>query len=251
MSLEQSFRRLAIQPKTICQQCRRTFASSAQPQQQQAATGALHGNNHPQPATHHSHHSNTPPELLQTSRAQNGPQRPPPRGTAPPPSTRTTTAAYDLANKTVREASAARQQHQTDAFVREAERGWGRKELEQQLPRRWRPGDVYAPHDLSGAEASKWKKQRRKPRPRHGDRDVVDQLGMKPLEHYRNVSIMGEYVTEMGRIRHSNDTGLRPVNQRRMAKAVRRAIGVGLVPSVYRHPELLRAEIVARSARYQ
>jgi len=43
-----------------------------------------------------------------------------------------------------------------------------------------------------------------------------------------------------GRIRAVADTGLRPVNQRRMAKAVRRAIGLGIHPSVHRHPELLK-----------
>lgn len=44
----------------------------------------------------------------------------------------------------------------------------------------------------------------------------------------------------MGRIKHSHDTGLRPVNQRKMAKAIRRAIGMGLHPSVHRHPEIMR-----------
>lgn len=37
----------------------------------------------------------------------------------------------------------------------------------------------------------------------------------------------------------SVETGLSPVNQRKMAKAIRRAIGLGLHPSVHRHPELL------------
>lgn len=50
---------------------------------------------------------------------------------------------------------------------------------------------------------------------------------------------MSEYMTEMGRIRHRKSTGLRPVNQRKLAKAIRRAIGVGLMPSVHRHPEIL------------
>ena len=54
--------------------------------------------------------------------------------------------------------------------------------------------------------------------------------------------MMSEYVTEMGRIKHNRDTGLRPVNQRRMAKAVRRAIGLGLMSSVHRHPEILDLE---------
>ena len=52
--------------------------------------------------------------------------------------------------------------------------------------------------------------------------------------------MMSEYMTEMGRIKHSNETGLRPVNQRKIAKAVRRAIGVGLMPSVHQHPEIIQ-----------
>ncbi len=44
----------------------------------------------------------------------------------------------------------------------------------------------------------------------------------------------------MGRIQHSKETGLRPVNQRKMAKAIRRAIGMGLHPSVHKHPEIIR-----------
>jgi len=57
---------------------------------------------------------------------------------------------------------------------------------------------------------------------------------------------MSEYVTETGRMKHSKDTGLRPRNQRKMARAVRRAIGLGLIPSTYRHPEILKTEQVYR-----
>lgn len=44
----------------------------------------------------------------------------------------------------------------------------------------------------------------------------------------------------MGKIKHSKVTGLRPVNQRKIAKAIRRAIGMGFYPSVHAHPEMLR-----------
>ncbi|EGP86413.1 uncharacterized protein MYCGRDRAFT_18344, partial [Zymoseptoria tritici IPO323] len=132
--------------------------------------------------------------------------------------------------------SKSTQFHKTQA-QRDAERTYSAKDLSQQIPRRWKAGDVYAPHDLSGVEMSKWKKLRRKPRPKY---DVLDQLGVNPLDHYKNFSIMSEYITPMGRIRHSNDTGLRPVNQRKMAKAIRRAMGMGLMPGVHRHPELLK-----------
>jgi small subunit ribosomal protein S18 len=55
----------------------------------------------------------------------------------------------------------------------------------------------------------------------------------------QNFSIMSEYMTPMGRIKHSNETGLRPANQRRIARAIRRSIGMGIMPSVHRHPEIL------------
>jgi small subunit ribosomal protein S18 len=51
--------------------------------------------------------------------------------------------------------------------------------------------------------------------------------------------MVSEYMTTMGRIKHNDETGLRPVNQRRIARTIRRTIGMGLMPSVHRHPELL------------
>ncbi|KAI8633794.1 ribosomal protein S18 [Xylariaceae sp. FL1651] len=105
-----------------------------------------------------------------------------------------------------------------------------------QLPRRWRAGDVYAPHDLSPSEMAKWRRNTRR------QKDVVDLLGLRPLDMYWNFSVISEFVTPHGRIRRAVDTGLSPVNQRKMAKAVRRSIGLGLHPSVHRHPELLMRE---------
>jgi small subunit ribosomal protein S18 len=62
------------------------------------------------------------------------------------------------------------------------QRDWTREDLERQVHRRWRVGDVYAPHDLSGAEAAKWKRLRRKGKPMY---DVLDQLGVNPVQHYK------------------------------------------------------------------
>lgn len=62
----------------------------------------------------------------------------------------------------------------------------------------------------------------------------------------QNFSVMSEYMTEMGRIRHSKSTGLRPVNQRKIAKAIRRAIALGLMPSVHRHPEIIKMDMEGR-----
>ncbi|KAI9048477.1 hypothetical protein LZ554_007312 [Drepanopeziza brunnea f. sp. 'monogermtubi'] len=111
------------------------------------------------------------------------------------------------------------------------------QDLSKQITRRWKAGDIYAPHDLSEVEMAKWK---RRGKPQY---DVFDVLNLNPMEHYRNFSIMSEYMTDMGRIRHSKDTGLRPVNQRKIARAIRRTIGMGLMPSVHQHPEILYKEV--------
>lgn len=57
-------------------------------------------------------------------------------------------------------------QHRADMYLRKH-------------PRRWREGDVYAPHDLSPAEAKKWKVVK------SPKRDVIDMLGVNPLDNYR------------------------------------------------------------------
>lgn len=48
-----------------------------------------------------------------------------------------------------------------------------------QLARRWKVGDVYAPHDLSATEQRKWRVGKRP------DVDVVDMLGFNPLDNYK------------------------------------------------------------------
>lgn len=60
---------------------------------------------------------------------------------------------------------------------------------------------------------------------------------------------MSEYITDMGRIRPRTQTGLRRVNQRKLAKAIRRAVALGLMPSVHRHPEILKYEMKGDARR--
>lgn len=127
-----------------------------------------------------------------------------------------------------------------------------RQNFQKHMYRKWNTGDVYAPHDLSGVEQKKWKTARKTP-----SSDAFDTLGINPVAEYKvrykprgrlhrdadqpqNFTIMSEYVSETGRIKHSQETGLRPKNQRKIAKAIRRAIGLGLVPSVHRHPLVLK-----------
>ncbi|KAF4770920.1 hypothetical protein N7455_011896 [Penicillium solitum] len=112
--------------------------------------------------------------------------------------------------------------------------------LERYQTRDFKAGDVYSPHDLSPAEMKKWGKRQ------NPQTDAFDALNLNPMDLYKNFSVMSEYMTSMGRIKPRSITGLRPVNQRKIAKALRRAIGMGLMPSVHRHPEILAAEMRAR-----
>jgi small subunit ribosomal protein S18 len=52
-------------------------------------------------------------------------------------------------------------------------------DMMRQLPRRWRAGDVYAPHDMSPSEMAKWRKNTAR------QKDLVDLLGLRPLDMYR------------------------------------------------------------------
>ncbi|KAJ2989466.1 hypothetical protein NUW58_g3452 [Xylaria curta] len=110
---------------------------------------------------------------------------------------------------------------QVEEMVRNANR---HDDYMRQLPRRWRAGDVYSPHDMSPSEMNKWRKSTAR------QKDLVDMLGLRPLDMYRNFSVISEFMTPHGRIKRSVETGLNPVNQRKMAKAIRRAIGLGLHP---------------------
>ncbi|KAM0502665.1 hypothetical protein ACHAP8_003495 [Fusarium lateritium] len=105
-----------------------------------------------------------------------------------------------------------------------------------QMPRRWQAGDVYSPHDLSPIEMQKWRKKSVK------NNDVIDALGINPLDMYKNFSLIEYFTSSSGMISHSNLTRLRPVNQRKVAKMVRRVQGMGIYPSVHAHPEMLRED---------
>jgi len=112
-----------------------------------------------------------------------------------------------------------------------------REDYLRQLTRKWATGDIYSPHDLSPSEMSKFRSTSSR------KQDLVDVLGLRPLDMYRNFAFVAEAITSHGRIRPASMTGLRPVNQRKLAKAVRRSIGLGIHPSVHEHPELLLRKI--------
>lgn len=73
-----------------------------------------------------------------------------------------------------RKALAANSRVQQTA-AQEYEDNVSRSALTKQIHRRWRAGDVYAPHDLSGIEMAKWKKRGKV------TRDVFDVVAFDPI----------------------------------------------------------------------
>jgi hypothetical protein len=55
-----------------------------------------------------------------------------------------------------------------------------RTQFQRQIYRKWQPGDVYSPQDLSGAEQKKWRYGRKKPQS-----DAFDVLGINPILEYK------------------------------------------------------------------
>ncbi|TFK75763.1 hypothetical protein BDN72DRAFT_756978, partial [Pluteus cervinus] len=60
--------------------------------------------------------------------------------------------------------------------------------------------------------------------------DVFHQLDIDPLSQALNPAIIGNYVSEMGKVYGRNITGLTFKSQRRLGKAVRRAKMMGVIP---------------------
>lgn len=60
-----------------------------------------------------------------------------------------------------------------------------RQELARYMPRKWVNGEVYSPHDLSPSEMNKWRSARRPAK------DIIDLLGINPLDHYKVSLLLG------------------------------------------------------------
>jgi len=135
--------------------------------------------------THLPHHLNSTPP----SQPSPPPNKPAPYYSPQPPSSRrarlNNDATFKLASTVVDE------QHRRETFTRvaqydakqraiaEIEKSGRARDLERQQFRRWKPGDVYAPHDLSSVEMAKWRVRKA------GGKDVFDMLGINPLLEYK------------------------------------------------------------------
>lgn len=67
-----------------------------------------------------------------------------------------------------------------ESLLKDMESATRRAEYESQQTRRWQRGDVYAPHDLTGAEMRKW-------RPKAGPpaTDAFEALDLNPINEYK------------------------------------------------------------------
>jgi small subunit ribosomal protein S18 len=63
-----------------------------------------------------------------------------------------------------------------------------RNQYQRQIFRKWQPGDVYSPHDLTGFEQKKWKFGRKRPQS-----DAFDVLGINPINEYK---VSGKIIME-------------------------------------------------------
>lgn len=183
MSLQRAMTRLSLRPASVCRECRRTFTTPAKPRQQQSAVGAIAGQyiHDIFPLKQNADISTETLQSTRTATASPQPQHQIPEN-APAVAPLPPQDAFGFANKAVASIAESNNRLRQEEQARNLARGADRKGLEAQQIRRWNTGDVYAPHDLSGVEQSKWKRLKQKARPRW---DVLDQLNINPMDHYK------------------------------------------------------------------
>lgn len=57
--------------------------------------------------------------------------------------------------------------------------------------------------------------------------DPFDVLGLDPLHEYKNFRLLTHFVSDMGKILPREQTGVSAKNQRKLAKAIKRARAMG------------------------
>ena len=179
----------------ICRQCSRTLSSSSrQGQPQRSATAALSGELYTRDIVDSNPLIETVAESL--NRADNRPlsrlqpqqSRSPTLDALEPRSATKPAPRPGLGNAALTKlfsdelSEANRTVRRLEDPVLENQRASRRRDLELQMQRRWKVGEVYAPHDLSGVEGNKWKQLRKKTKQ---PVDVIDLLGINPLHFYK------------------------------------------------------------------
>ncbi|GAA5798742.1 ribosomal protein S18-domain-containing protein [Helicostylum pulchrum] len=93
-----------------------------------------------------------------------------------------------------------------------------------------REGDVYHPEDLNDTRYRESLRQRRG-KTATPTEDPFEVLGLDPLIEYKNFRLLTHFVSDMGKILPRQQTGVSAKNQRKLAKAIKRARAMGLMSS--------------------
>ncbi|KAI9307745.1 ribosomal protein S18 [Cunninghamella echinulata] len=104
------------------------------------------------------------------------------------------------------------------------------KDVGQRYQKMHHAGDIYHPQDLNDTLYQEQLRQRRG-RPNPPSEDPFDVLGLDPLHEYKNYRLLSHFVSDMGKILPREKTGLTAKNQRKLAKAVKRARAMGIMSS--------------------
>ncbi|RCH81691.1 28S ribosomal protein S18c, mitochondrial, partial [Rhizopus stolonifer] len=97
-------------------------------------------------------------------------------------------------------------------------------------------GDLYHPQDLND-NLYRESLRARRGKSTTPSQDPFDVLGLDPLHEYKNYKLLSKFVSDMGKILPREQTGLTAKNQRKLAKAVKRARAMGLMSSTNNHSE--------------
>ena len=94
----------------------------------------------------------------------------------------------------------------------------------------FKPTDTYHARDLNSDRLEKhlrYLQQAKKP-------DYFDKMNIDIDNEYKNVALLSAFINELGMVKSRKDTGLSFVNQRRLAKAVKRCRAMGLMSYTYK-----------------
>ncbi|SMN19951.1 similar to Saccharomyces cerevisiae YER050C RSM18 Mitochondrial ribosomal protein of the small subunit, has similarity to E. coli S18 ribosomal protein [Maudiozyma saulgeensis] len=99
------------------------------------------------------------------------------------------------------------------------------KTLEPKLIKSFEYSTIYDPFDFSMARINLDRK--------HKSKFKLFGNNINPLDLYTSPEILSQYMSSTGKILHSDVTGLSAKNQRRLAKAIRRAQAIGLLSKTH------------------
>ncbi|KAI9026273.1 ribosomal protein S18 [Hyaloraphidium curvatum] len=92
----------------------------------------------------------------------------------------------------------------------------------------FRSGETYSPWMLNPGNVERIRsKQIARPPPKRSD--VFKLLNVRPLDMWKDVTFLSQFVTEMGYIKRREETGLTHKNQALIGRAIRRARSAGLM----------------------